>query len=105
MRIINTAAIIAAAALLLGGCGFDSARKTVDPGEVIPAESYSFEKLGYDGIEEQDFYVHREAEDSAPGTDVSVKSDKADCSGGMRTSLTTRDSGSRLTFPPTSSIR
>ncbi len=96
MRIINTAAIIAAAALLLGGCGFDSARKTVDPGEVIPAESYSFEKLGYDGIEEQDFYVHLEAEDSAPGTGVSVKSDKADCSGGSYADISD-NSGFRLT--------
>lgn len=65
----------------LCGCGFSSKRKLVDPKDVILAESYSFEKLSYDGIEKQEFYSLLEAEDSELGSGVTKKSERAGYSG------------------------
>lgn len=96
MRFYKTAALFMAVTVLMSGCGFDSGRKMVDPEDVTPAESYSFDKLSYDGIEKQDFYVHLEAEDSKQGNGVSIKSDKSGCSGGSYADISD-NSGFKLT--------
>ena len=73
--------VCAAVLLSCTGCGFSSKRKLVDPDDVIPAESYSFEKLSYGGIDEQEFHTVLEAEDGEHGSGVTVKTDKSGYSG------------------------
>ncbi len=55
MQLHKIIALLPAVVILLTSCGFSSSRKLVDPEDVIPAESYSFEKLTFDGIKEKDF--------------------------------------------------
>ena len=74
-------ALTAVAAILLTGCGFSSERKMVDPNDITYADSYSFDKLTYDGIEEMEVSILLEAEDAEAASGVTVKTDKADCSG------------------------
>ena len=63
MQLHKIIALLPAVVILLTSCGFSSSRKLVDPEDVIPAESYSFEKLTFDGIKEKDFSCLLEAED------------------------------------------
>lgn len=77
MRFCRTIAFLTAVSLLMTGCGFSSKRELVDPDDVTPAESYSFEKLSYDGIEEQEFHAFFEVEDGKNHkSGVTVKKDK-----------------------------
>lgn len=76
-----TCAMLTAAVMLLNSCGFSSERKMVDPSKITYAESYSFDKIRFDGIEKMDVSILLEAEDAKSATGVTVKTDKSDYSG------------------------
>ena len=81
MKKFGFAALIVSSAMLFSGCGFSPERALVDPEDVIPAESYGFEKIRFDGIEEQEFYTLIEAEDGVLSSGAAVKTDKGGYSG------------------------
>ncbi len=75
-------ALVAASVILMTGSGVRQTRKIVDPKDITPAESYKFEKLSYDGIEETDYHAKIEAEKGKNhGTGVAVKKSKSGYSG------------------------
>lgn len=82
MKLEKGIALFLSAAMFFTGCGFSSKRALVDPKDVTPMESYEFEKLTFDGLEEKDFHTVLEAEDGSHGSGVNIKSDKKDSSGG-----------------------
>lgn len=96
MKPMKLTALFTALVLIMTECGFDSSRKPVNPGDIIPAESYSFEKLTFDDIEEMDFHTVVEAEKGSHGKGVSVKKDKAGYSGDGYVDITD-NSGFKLT--------
>lgn len=52
-------------------------RPKVDPAQITYADSYSFNKLTYAGLEEAEFSCLLEAEDAKTGDGVTLKKDKA----------------------------
>ncbi len=90
-------AFITATALLTTGCASDTdttvsdsepppvtdpaVRAPVDPSRITYADSYSFDKLSYGGIEEMDFSTVVEAETAVPAEGISIKTDKSGYSG------------------------
>ena len=82
MKIKHTVgAALIASALLFTSCGFSSERKMVDPDKITYADSYSFDKLTFDGIEKADVSILLEAEDAKAASGVTVKNAKAGYSG------------------------
>ena len=81
MQLHKIIALLPAVVILLTSCGFSSSRKLVDPEDVIPAESYSFEKLTFDGIEEKDFSCLLEAEDGKLSNGATAKASTKGYSG------------------------
>lgn len=81
MLLHKTLALLPAVTILLSSCGFSSSRRLVDPNDVIPAESYSFEKLTFDSIEEKDFSCLLEAEDGELSNSATAKASTKGYSG------------------------
>lgn len=81
MQLHKIIALLPAVVILLTSCGFSSSRKLVDPEDVIPAESYSFEKLTFDGIKEKDFSCLLEAEDGNLSNGATAKASTKGYSG------------------------
>lgn len=73
--------MLAASALLLTSCGFSSERKMVAPDKITYADSYSFNKLTFDGIEEMYVSILLEAEDAEKASGVTIKADREGYSG------------------------
>lgn len=80
-RLSTVAALLTASVILLTSCGFSSERKMVDPDKITYADSYSFDKLTFDGIEEMEVSILLEAEDAKAAAGVTVKTDRAGYSG------------------------
>ena len=51
-------------------------RQIVDPSEITCADSYRFDKLKFDGIEQQECSILIEAETAEENSGVTVKSDR-----------------------------
>ena len=56
-------------------------RTKVNPAQITYADSYQFDKLTYDGLEEAEFSCLLEAEEAETGEGVTLKTDKAGFSG------------------------
>ena len=56
-------------------------RPKVNPAQITYADSYQFDKLTYDGLEEAEFSCLMEAEEAETGEGVTLKTDKAGFSG------------------------
>lgn len=66
----------------LGGCAGRKPRYIVDPDDITYADSYKFDKLTYDGVEEAECHMLVEVEDSAGiTTGISLRASKSGYSG------------------------
>ena len=75
-------------------------RPKVDPSQITYADSYSFDKLTYAGLEEAEFTCLLEAEDAEAGEGIYVKTDKTGYSGAGYLDVTNNTTFSmRVTIP------
>ena len=67
--------------MALTGCGFSSERKAVNPKKIKYADSYSYEKILPEGLENADVSIFLEAEDAELSAGAAVKTSKSGYSG------------------------